>query len=282
MSFGVQFFTFIIAWAIWNAINSSLARRGHTRRGFDGTFGARRGHTRSGFNGTFGAFSHSFPPTVSPLQQALGAGQHQLALFFASARLGAHVARADGVVAREEIGAIGAYFSAIGFPQQSLSVLLIDVRYFLQLDDQEGALSEAAHVVLQTAASQSELEAVAFMVSMVACADGILTAGEKSALEQIRVLLGLSAIQMAEALQSARASFRSAHNKRGPSRPSTNEHLQTLGLSPGASKSEIRTAYLELARKYHPDKVEHMGSEFRSAAEERFKSIQGAYEALKA
>lgn len=266
MSFGVQFFCFLLAWGIWSSLNSTLARRGGPRRGFD-PLGA--------------AYSDAYTPTVSPLEQALAAGQQQLALFLASARLGAHVARADGEIAAAEIRAIGAYFTAIGWPQQSLGLLIVDIRYFLQLADQEMALSGAADVVRRTAASQSELEAVAFMVSTVACADGILRPAEKFALEQIRVLLGLSATQMDEALRGARGSYHGTRNRQTPRKTATTDHLQTLGLSSGASQAEIRAAYLELARKYHPDKVEHMGEEFRSMAEERFKSIQAAYEGLR-
>ena len=48
-----------------------------------------------------------------------------------------------------------------------------------------------------------------------------------------------------------------------------------------ASQKDIREAYLELANQYHPDKVVHLGDEFRALAENRFKEIQSAYEALK-
>jgi DnaJ like chaperone protein len=266
MSFGVQFFSFILAWSIWSSLNSYLARKETSRREDDP--GA--------------AYANPFASTTSPMEQALSAGQHQLALFFASARLGAHVARADGRIENEEIGVIGAYFSSLGWPQQSLGLLMVDLRHFVNLDDDETALTEAAHVVRRSVSSPSELEAVAFMVSMVACADGVLRRSEKHALEQIRLLLGLTAMQMDGALKSARASFRSARGGRAPQASTNTDHLETLGLSPGASQPEIRKAYLDLARKYHPDKVEHMGEEFRTAAEERFKSIQAAYEALRA
>ncbi len=215
------------------------------------------------------------------MEQALSTGQHQLALFFASARLGAHVARADGQIANAELVAIGAYFSSLGWPQQSLALLMVDLRYFVNLDDDEEALSEAAHVIRKSASSPSELEAVAFMVSMVACADGVLRKSEKHALEQIRLLLGLTAMQMDAALKSARASFRNARGNAPGQTTSEKDHLETLGLSPGATQPEIRKAYIDLAQKYHPDKVEHMGEDLRKAAEERFKSIQAAYDALR-
>jgi len=54
-----------------------------------------------------------------------------------------------------------------------------------------------------------------------------------------------------------------------------------LGVNRGASQGEIKKAYLALANQYHPDKVLHLGEEFREMAEMRFKEIQGAYQELK-
>ena len=54
-----------------------------------------------------------------------------------------------------------------------------------------------------------------------------------------------------------------------------------LNVDRNASQEEIREAYLRLANQYHPDKVLHLGEEFKELAENRFKEIQSAYEALK-
>ena len=54
-----------------------------------------------------------------------------------------------------------------------------------------------------------------------------------------------------------------------------------LGVKNNATMEEIRTAYRRLANQYHPDKVVHLGDEFRILAEKRFKDIQKAYQTLK-
>ncbi|MFZ7126783.1 MAG: DnaJ domain-containing protein [Desulfobacterales bacterium] len=54
-----------------------------------------------------------------------------------------------------------------------------------------------------------------------------------------------------------------------------------LGVRPGASSEEIQKAFHRLATQYHPDKVAHLGEEFRNLAEEKFKKIQNAYDRLK-
>ena len=62
---------------------------------------------------------------------------------------------------------------------------------------------------------------------------------------------------------------------RGPKNP-----YAILGVSPRATQAEIKTAYRQLANKYHPDKVHHLGDEFKKLAEERFKEIEAAYRDL--
>jgi DnaJ domain/Protein of unknown function (DUF1232) len=55
---------------------------------------------------------------------------------------------------------------------------------------------------------------------------------------------------------------------------------RVLGIERSASVEEIKHAYRELASKYHPDKLEHLGEEFKVLAEKRFKEIQQAYQEL--
>jgi uncharacterized membrane protein YkvA (DUF1232 family) len=62
----------------------------------------------------------------------------------------------------------------------------------------------------------------------------------------------------------------------------THDPYSILGINPNASIDEIKQAYRHLATQYHPDKVAHLGEEFRVLAESRFKEIQEAYQKLMA
>ena len=55
-----------------------------------------------------------------------------------------------------------------------------------------------------------------------------------------------------------------------------------LGLPRNATQEDIKTAYRNLVKQYHPDKVNHLGEEFSALAEKRFKEIQQAYQTLNA
>ncbi|MEA1926622.1 MAG: DnaJ domain-containing protein [Candidatus Auribacterota bacterium] len=54
-----------------------------------------------------------------------------------------------------------------------------------------------------------------------------------------------------------------------------------LGIKPGASREEIRDAYHNLSKKYHPDRVNHLGPEFQALAHQKFINLKNAYEAVR-
>ena len=74
---------------------------------------------------------------------------------------------------------------------------------------------------------------------------------------------------------SAGNQSRSDAGQQGSSAPW--DPYQVLEIERGASQEDIKSAFRRLAGKYHPDKVLHLGEEFKKLAEERFKEIQEAY-----
>jgi DnaJ-class molecular chaperone len=59
------------------------------------------------------------------------------------------------------------------------------------------------------------------------------------------------------------------------------ELYAVLGLCSGAGREEVRRAYKQLAARLHPDKHAPGTSQAdRAAAEERFKAVSAAYQAL--
>ncbi len=72
-------------------------------------------------------------------------------------------------------------------------------------------------------------------------------------------------------------------NKESPPAPKVDERdpHDILGVSPGASETDLRRAYQAQIRRYHPDYLENMAPELRRLAEQRTKEINRAYEALR-
>lgn len=57
-----------------------------------------------------------------------------------------------------------------------------------------------------------------------------------------------------------------------------NDPYKVLGVAPTASEDEIKKAYRQLSRKYHPDSNMNKSQREKEIAEEKFKEVQQAYE----
>ena len=63
--------------------------------------------------------------------------------------------------------------------------------------------------------------------------------------------------------------------------PETDSSYKILEIDPSSSNDQVKKAYRRMAMKYHPDKVSHLGEEFRKTADEKFKKVNEAYEKIK-
>jgi DnaJ like chaperone protein len=63
--------------------------------------------------------------------------------------------------------------------------------------------------------------------------------------------------------------------------PATDAAYRILEAERSATDEELKAAYRKMALKYHPDRVSHLGDDFRKSAEEKFKSVNEAWEKIK-
>ncbi len=61
---------------------------------------------------------------------------------------------------------------------------------------------------------------------------------------------------------------------------STERAYIILEISKTATNEEVKKAYRKMVKKYHPDKLQHLGEEHLKGAEEKFKQVQKAYEQI--
>ena len=112
----------------------------------------------------------------------------------------------------------------------------------------------------------SRLQMIQYLFG-VAKADGYVDDDEISIIEKMSGYLGVSSRDY----ESIKAMF---YDKRSSA-------YKVLEIPMTATVDEIKKAYRRLAKKYHPDKVKHLGQEHQKAAKEKFQKLQDAYEHLK-
>lgn len=111
----------------------------------------------------------------------------------------------------------------------------------------------------------SRLQLIHFLFG-IAKADGMVTEDEVRQIYTISGYLGISA----KDYESIKAMF---YN-------SKDNAYKILEIDSNASVDEIKRAYRKMAKKYHPDRVIHLGKEHQKGAEQKFRQVQEAYEQL--
>ena len=112
----------------------------------------------------------------------------------------------------------------------------------------------------------------------VAYADGLLDPRERHVLQDIASKVGIDRSKLDEIEAEVRAE---SHEDSGA--VDLEDAYKELGIPPAASDDEVRRAYLNRVKDFHPDKLESKGlpEEMKRFAEERCKAFSAAYERIK-
>lgn len=174
--------------------------------------------------------------------------------------LSAAVIKADGKTTSQELSTLRSFFARNFGPQAGNEAEEI-IKNILSKDFN---LYEVCTQVRSCMDYSQRLQLFHYLVSLGAC-DG-LHQKEVDILETIATYIGLSKNEA----DSIFAQFR----------PSNDSNYKILGIEPSATNEEVKKAYRKMAIKYHPDKVATLGEDVQKAAEEKFKAISQAYEAI--
>jgi DnaJ like chaperone protein len=189
--------------------------------------------------------------------------------------LTAFVFKADGQLKRNELDYIRKYF--IGqFGREKAGKYMLLLRDMVKSDiDLEPACLK---IKLRTSYYE-RLHLFHFLFGIVK-ADGVLKEEELATLLRIAGLIGLyrkDYVYIENLYRKKKQRTYSFSSSRYPMQ----RDYEILGISENASNETIKKAYRELAKKYHPDKVAHLGEAVRKQATEKFQEIQSAYEKIK-
>jgi len=174
----------------------------------------------------------------------------------------AAVMKADGRVMKSELDYVRRYFVS-RFGEETASEAVVMLRDILK---QEIPLRDVTHQLSQRLDYSYRLEMLHFLFG-IASADGSVSDSENDVINRIAGYMSISDSDF----QSIRAMFVSQ----------TDSSYKILEIEPTTSDEDVKKAYRRMAMKYHPDKVSHLGEDFKKVAHEKFRKVQEAYEQIK-
>ena len=174
----------------------------------------------------------------------------------------ASVMKADGRVMKSELDYVKRYFAS-RFGEDTSTEAIVMLRDILK---QEIPLRDVTNQLSQRLDYSYRLEMLHFLFG-IASADGSVSNAELDVIKRIREFMSITDSDFS----SIQAMFISQ----------TDSAYKILEVEPTVSNDEIKKAYRRMAMKYHPDKVSHLGDDFKNVAHEKFRKVQDAYEQIK-
>ncbi len=201
---------------------------------------------------------HATGTTRRPYTTATRRGDYAASLLV----LVAAVMKADGRVMKSELDYVKNYFHT-RFGQEATNEAIGMLRDILK---QDIPVAEVTAQLNQRLDYSYRLEMIHFLFG-IAAADSGVTESEKALIRRIARYMHITDSD----IDSIQAMFVSA----------SDSAYKILEIDPGVSDEEVKKAYRRMAMKYHPDKVGHLGDDFKNVAQEKFRKVQAAYESIK-
>ena len=174
------------------------------------------------------------------------------------------IMKADGHVDKAEL-AVVKKFLVTNFGEQGALDALHILKNLLEQDINE---EEVAMQISQNLNYSSKLELLHLLFN-IAYADGEVVASEMATIQRIASIFRIDRLDF----ESVKAPYMKLVDR--------DWAYKSLEIEPTATNEEIKKAYRNMAKKYHPDKVNDLGEEVKKSATEKFRSVNEAYENLK-
>lgn len=176
--------------------------------------------------------------------------------------LAATVIKADGQIKSQELQFVRNFFIVSYGDQRAKNIF---ETFNEQIKNEVQNITELAQIFVQKSRYETRLQILHFLFG-VANADGVVSKVEQDKLIQIAGALGI----LNSDFQSIQAMFVN----------STDNAYKILDIPITASNDEIKKAYREMAKKYHPDKLQSKDPALIKGAQEKFQEVQKAYESI--
>lgn len=176
--------------------------------------------------------------------------------------LAAAVMKADGKVVRSELDYVKNFLDH-QFGKEKANQLVSMLRDILKQDIR---VMDVSLQIKQYMDYSSRLQLVHFLFG-ISQSDKHTDQTEINMIQTISGYLGISQ----KDFQSIKAMF--VKDQEQP--------YKILEISPGATDDEVKKAYRQMALKYHPDRVSHLGEDVKKSAEDKFKKVVDAYNSIK-
>lgn len=182
------------------------------------------------------------------------------------------IGKTDGQLTQTETRVI------YGFFQTQMHYMEIDLKWIASLVEKGNDTPMSLEKLCQEFNTSFPYEAKLLLLDLIGqiiSSDGRLSENEKQAAESV-----LSYLHIGEKEAYRFRQLYLSNSQYATQTNSQKHHYDVLGIREGASQAEIKKAYRDACKQHHPDKVHHLGPEFRRIAEEKMQAINKAYNAL--
>ena len=174
----------------------------------------------------------------------------------------AAVMKADGVQKKSELEYIKRFF----VNQIGISNTKNLMQIFKKILEQDIPLEKVCLQIREQMDKPSRLQVLHVLFGL-SQSDGDVHPEEIKVIHNISNLIGISNVEYKSIESMFKEDLESAYS--------------VLGVSKDSTDIEIKKAYRKMANKYHPDKIAHLGDDFKEISQEKFKSVSEAYRKIK-